>query len=467
MLSTPHLWVYLCREICASQDLLVTRQSAKSTPKVGEKKEMGSLARAIKNSDRLRWKFVEKKSKHMKELFKALAEAEEEWEGPAKTPDGRHAVSSAPQRFDSIMEVLRLMVLSYGSFIEFLVDVVAESNGGADIWAQELLDLFMTEGFEAALAGIVEFLQICRDYVHGSEGHLSKSNLLTAARDMLSMKKRLHHMFVDAGDGVPMCMSAHYTRGYYALLQKQLLYMEDSSNGKIMFTTGVGHVVYHRQKKTFDAEAREAANVMQEIQQVSILFQALNTSDQELGLSIHPFDVKSWAVEGDDGNLEDTLQVFAEVAEVEPKALAEEIMSMRAYVFQEMEAGLDVLEAWKKAACHYRDRVSAMKKALPALVAIFRGTGPLESRFHIGAANAAKSSISDEQLQHRMRLWINGLSVEEFCSKKLVDGKVVYKPGPLCLLAQVLYAKEYGRMQFHAQWGPKQDVSNVELGLNS
>ena len=434
----------------------MTRYSVNSTPKVGERNERGSLARAIKNSERFRWQFVKKKSKHMNELSAALAEAEAEWEGPTKTPDGRHAVSSSPQRFDSHMEVLRLLVLSFGGVIEFLVDVVAESTDGSDLWAQELLDMFVTEGFEAALAGIVEFLQICREYVHRAEGHISQSNLLTVARDKRSLEKKLHHMFYDAGGGVPMCVAARYSRGYYALLQQQLQCMQDSTDGKIMFTTGVGRVAYHRQKKTLDVEARETANVMQEMQKIATVFQQLNTSDQELGLSLHPFDVKSWQAEGADADLVETLRVFAEVAEVKPKSLAEDVMSLRPYVLREVEAGLDVLEAWKKAACHYADRAPALIQSLPAMCAIYRGTGPLESRFHIGAVNAAKSSISDAQLQHRMRLWINGPSVEEFCSKKLVDGKVVYKPGPLCLLAQVLYAKEYGKMQFHAQSDPKQ-----------
>ena len=440
----------------------MTRYSENSMPKVGERRERGSLARAIKNSERFRWQFVEKKSKHMKELLNALAEAEAEWEGPAKTPDGRHAVSSAPQRFDSILEVLRLLLLSFGALLLFVVDVVAEHSDGSQVWAQQLLDLFMEEGFEAALAGGVEFFQICREYVHFAEGHLSQSNLLTVARDKLSLKKKLHHMFYDAGDGVPMCVASQYSRGYYALLQKQLQCMQDS-DGRIMFITGAGHVAYRRQQKTPQCEAHEAATVMQQMQKIAMIFQQMNTSDQELGMSLHPFDVKSWAAEGDDANLEDTLQVFAEAADVKPIALAEDIKSLRAYVLREVEAGLDVLEAWKKAACHYADRALTMKKSLPAMCAIYRGTGPLESRFHIGAVNAAKSSISDGQLQHRMRLCINGPPVEEFCSKKLVDGKVVFKPGPLCLLAQILYAKEYGRMQFHAQGDPKQHVSNVEL----
>ncbi len=418
--------------------------------KSGCPRERGALFRGIKNSDRLREKFAKKCGASLTERIVRLeAELGETWNGPMKTPCGKHAVSSAPQRFDSILEVLCLLSLNFGGTIEFLVDVVAELADGTEEWAQELLDLMQEEGFEALLPAAVEFLQICKKYVHRSEGHLSQSNLITGARDRKALEKALGHMFYeDEENRVPFCVCSRYTRGYYALVQQQLTSMEGPS-GDIMLVTGAGKVPYLRPRKSQEQVAQEAANAMKQMQGIATIYLQLNEADHAVGWSMHPFDVLSWQAEGDDAGLEDTLKDIADIAEVKPKDLAEDVRCLTPFVLREVAAGMDLLEAWKKAADHYADRVKAVPKALFPIICLWRGTGPLESRFHIGKATGAKSGIGDDQLKNRMRIYINGPSVEEFCSKKLVGGKVVYAAGPLCLLAQTLYAKKHGGAKFH------------------
>ena len=434
------------------------RYSSTKQPKKGERKERGALSRALRNSDRMRGKFADKLPESLVSLKAKLAEAEDTWNGPRKTPDGKHAVSSAPQRFDSILEVLRLLSLNLAAVIEFLVEVVAEYGDGSERWAQDLLDLMLEEGFEALLPAVVEFMQICKKYVHRSEGHLSQSNLITAARDRLALQKELKQMFeADGGGVVPLCVSSRYTRGYYALVKQQLFGLRGPGpSGDVMFVTGAGAVPYHRVKKSLGQVAKEAAIAMKQLQCISALYLQLNEADHEVGRSMHPFHVESWAAYGDDARMEATLLVFADIADVKSHDLAEDIKSLRPFVMREVAAGTDLLEAWKKAAAAYADRAKALHKAMYPMICLFRGTGPLESRFHVGKVPGSKSNIGDGQLKNRMRIVVNGPSVEEFCSKKWVAGKVVYTPGPLCLLAQTLYAKEYGRAKFHAKKDPKQ-----------
>jgi len=396
----------------------------------------------------MRVKFAFQLPESLASLKKALAEAEDAWNSPDKTPDGKHALSSALKRFDSILEVLRLLSLNLAAVIEFLVKVVAEYGEGSERWAQDLLDLMLEEGFEALLPAVVEFMQICKKYVHRSEGHLSQSNLLTAARDRLAWQKELKQMFEADGESVPLCVSRRYSRGYYALVQQQLFGMR-GPEGDVRFVTGSGVVPYHLQKKSVGQVAKEAAMAMKQLQCISDLYLRLNEADNEVGSSMHPFDVESWAAEGDDDRLEATLLTLADIAEVESHDLAEDIKSLRPFVMSQVAAGTDLLEAWKKAAAAFADRLKAVPKAMYPLICLLRGTGPLE-------VPGSRSSIGDGQLKNRMRIVVNGPSVEEFCSKKLVAGKVVYTPGPLCLLAQTLYAKKFGRTKFHAKKDPKQ-----------
>ena len=183
---------------------------------------------------------------------------------------------------------------------------------------------------------------------------------------------------------------------------------------------------------------------MKQMQVVADLFIKGNEADHQLGRSIHPFDVVSWTKEGKDEELESTLKLIAEVADVPVKELVQDLLSTRPYMLKEVEAGNDLLESWKKTAHVYRDRLKALPKTLYAVSAIWRGTGALESWLHMGKPQKAKSCLTDEQQTARMRIRINGPSLQVICQKRVVQGKVQYEPGALCLLAQNLYAKVNG-----------------------
>ena len=130
--------------------------------------------------------------------MKDLEEHGEVWHGPAKMPTGKHTLSSAPQRFDSLLEGLRSILLNIRGVIIFLV---AHRSG----WSQTLLNLFMRPEFEAALPALAEFLEIGRQYVHKDEGHdPDKSNLINSWNNFLDMKEDLNKMFRGDEDRPPL-----------------------------------------------------------------------------------------------------------------------------------------------------------------------------------------------------------------------------------------------------------------------
>ena len=278
----------------------------------------GALSRALRNSDKLRSKFGKKAQEKLQAVQNALEQTEEAWMGPKKAPYGKHAVSSAPSRFDSILEALRTIILNFLAVVEFLVELLSEDDSAG--WAKELLDLLLEEETEALLPATAEFLQIGKKYVHYSEGHLSQNNLITAARDEAAMKREFEHMFHPGEDRVPFCVSSQYTRGYYAILQQQIRSAEDDK-GELIIMPGTGRAGYHRRAKNDVQAAREASAAMKQMQVVVELFNKGNEADHMLGRSIHPFDVVSWAKEGKDEDLESTLKLIAEVADVEVKDL--------------------------------------------------------------------------------------------------------------------------------------------------
>jgi hypothetical protein len=186
---------------------------------------------------------------------------------------------------------------------------------------------------------------------------------------------------------------------------------------------------------------------MKGMQQVVKVFLSQNTADQLLGKSMRPFSVETWP-DDQDPLMASTLSAFAEVAEVDAKDLAKDIISLRPFVRRELTSGRGLLACWVRAARAYRDRATAVPKSLYALCALFRGTGSLEGRFQIGKLSGTKNALSDHQLTSRMRIWMNGPPIEQFCTKKIIDGILVYEAGPLCLLAQKIYAERHGTIPF-------------------
>lgn len=78
---------------------------------------------------------------------------------------------------------------------------------------------------------------------------------------------------------------------------------------------------------------------------------------QPMAFSMHPFDVDSWAKNGDDAQLESVLGLVAQVSEQDPKELAEDVRSMSGPVRNRMHdyPGTSLLEAWEAEALTHED----------------------------------------------------------------------------------------------------------------
>lgn len=88
--------------------------------------------------------------------------------------------------------------------------------------------------------------------------------------------------------------------------------------------------------------------------------------------------------------------------------------------------------------------MNAVSEALYAVRAIYRGTGSLESRFHKGRQLNCKKHMSEECMEARMRIYIDGPKLEKFCARKVVKGRPEFTGSSLCKRSQAQYRKRYG-----------------------
>ena len=94
------------------------------------------MSHALKNSDKLRASFAEKVQPQLQEVLKTLEHSEEVWQGPQKARCSKRAVSSAPQRLDSILEARRTIILNYHAAVHFLAELSASPDDESDCFGR-------------------------------------------------------------------------------------------------------------------------------------------------------------------------------------------------------------------------------------------------------------------------------------------------------------------------------------------
>ena len=169
---------------------------------------------------------------------------------------------------------------------------------------------------------------------------------------------------------------------------------------------------------------------------------------QPLAKSVHPLHVRSWERHGADEDMQETLKHFAAFCGQSPQELAEEIRAMSPAVKKRFEEGTS--KSWLKA---WEDEADEREKEHPGgavnestyfVRGFLVGTGSLESRFFKGRQSNQARCMSEESMNHRMRIYMNGPDVEEFCSRKLHGTETTYHAGALCKRSQVLYRNYFG-----------------------
>ena len=235
---------------------------------------MGGLCRALKNRDRHRGNFSGNIEAELKNVQVALQALGEEWTGPQKMLTGKHSVSSVPPCFDSLLTALRSIVLNFRAVIVFLVTLQGP-------WATRLLKKLQNGEAHVLLAALGEYLEIVSTYVHKDEGHqASKSSLLTAAGDFLSLCEDLDSMFTGDEENPPRCTSADYSRGYYQVLKKSL-----ASHGEDFgYRDEDSEPLFCWQQQSPEEEAMDIANAMKKMQHVMVVFKEACKADLEMAL---------------------------------------------------------------------------------------------------------------------------------------------------------------------------------------
>ena len=181
-------------------------------------------------------------------------------------PTGKNSYSCALARFATLEKVFRAMSLNYRAVQKFVAYQNSQVPGE---WAPTLLEKMQGEDAEAELPALAEFFDCAGNYVHKDEGqNASKSNLLEAYADYLSMGEEMECMFGGPSGGHPGCTSAGYTRGYYQIMKKQML----SLGEEFSYREPDGTVLYNRQKKSPAEEALSIARVMKKMQHVVRVF---------------------------------------------------------------------------------------------------------------------------------------------------------------------------------------------------
>ena len=156
-----------------------------------------------------------------------------------------------------------------------------------------------------------------------------------------------------------------------------------------------------------------------------------------------------------------------------PQELAEEIGAMSPAVKKRFEEGTS--KSWLKA---WEDEADEREKEHPGGAAneatyfvrgFFVGTGSLESRFFKGRQPNLARHMSEESMNHRMRIYMNGPDVEVFCSRKLHGMETTYHAGALCKRSQVQYRNCFGAktLQGRERRCMRQVIDGDEAGISN
>ena len=197
-----------CAPIEKLLDGLVTKLSGSNAS------ERGSLARSLKNSYKL-----------LGELQREMNELEPLSEISSKVASGQFSFAS--QRWDTILQMTRLVCIRISPLLSFLCRIAACGDDANARWARETLKLFDVD--QLLLLGLVtEFVQAAEGFVHAwdgkSEGTSPVVRLSHASKLTSLLRGQLMSLFhyKDDKKTVPYVMHPAYEHGYVQLIVKAL-----------------------------------------------------------------------------------------------------------------------------------------------------------------------------------------------------------------------------------------------------
>ena len=274
-------------------------------------------------------------------------------------------------------------------------------------------------------------------------------------RRQREMKAALQHLFMSTVDGkphLPFVVDPTYTSGYIALLKKSM-----PLDCTVTFVAG-GDVRFLKKQASSTQVAEWEAKCLARMQRVVAIFLEAAWGEDFVS-AMGPFDVEAWADqnmdEGRDGaELVKTLQPLADLVKVDAVDLKNELVSVRHHTLRLVRTGVPWASAWKRTMHAYRDRsLKNLTLALYPVYSAILGTGMLESNFqHQQLKGSHRHAGQDQELLfHKIKIRLNGPSLDEFCRVLQGAKGPMYVPGSTCLLAQSMYASLYGTKKFNSE----------------
>ena len=255
------------------------------------KGEPGGLARALKNSPRLKAKFKTEQSAWVESLDETLTKMAN--------------FSFAPQRFGTVSELSSLVIRNLNAIVRFLTELRA-ANDEVGQWAQRLLECICDSRNMLLLALVAELSSVATRFARRFDGvreatqrkpHIARNaGWLLVLEDEI---RRLFHFRNEEGRlQEPLVLSADFDKGFVQILQRawNLLSAEAViANGRLVF--------YKVAAKDRSEVRTWIAECLGNIHNVSKLFLDAvkgKLNNVPAAASLQPFDLDHWRSQSDD-----------------------------------------------------------------------------------------------------------------------------------------------------------------------
>ena len=423
----------------------------------------GSFARAIRNSEKLKYEFGEAVTNGLTELAKELQDL-----GAiafkATRRGGDINMSNALSRFSSWLHIL-VKVCYWGRAIMWFLWDTSLHGSVSSAWAREILDFMLRPSEKRGMANclllamIAEFTAAVRKAItkfDHNKKNTSVNNVATTARKLADMESELKHLFDVEHNGeprLPWCLDAKYTFGFVAIMRQSLRWAHTT-------------IVLHDSKVISFSAAQSntslqslAAEELASILNVKHVFLRLVHAeyDASVGMAFRSFDPSQWT-DVPEHRLAESLEPVARAVHVDLSRLVEQLHQARPLVqrLHEAHPARGLGELWREAmqdCCGRRKQFAKQWHELAQVVylmlSISDETGEVEQDFsqveQFAGGNQSSTNVST--LRSYLKIRLDGPATNEFV--RMQEGKHFlerskYIPSALCLQAQKIYHETYG-----------------------
>ena len=425
-----------------------------------DRSDVGSFARAVRNSERLKADLGSSTAKAVTEVALLFQDTLP----PVAKTAASVMPSSAPQRFDSMLVCLQRFVWNAPGCLRFLCHEAA-AKSATSRWADDMLHFLLHRDGVASpqnlllLALLAEFVEVCSRFVRDQEaGQGSRFHIAKMAANLRDLEQELDDLFEVEKDGrprLPRALSKNYVHGYVRIITESLS-LETSS-----MLVAAGKVAWYNpgDDKTLQRWVLEELGSILNIKR-GFLATLRSEIDHGVALALQPFDTKSWAgIVG--GDLRKTFEPLSVVLQVPLGDLCSQYASACPVALRLQQESDDIGKTWAQVLTGAGKRMcklGALKKAVLFMLAAFPGSGEVENNFSIvqGMSSHRRAGVSVEVLQACAKVAIDGPKTQEFVPLRSHKLEATL----LCTMSQNFYFKMFGGRRYQSDrcevgWGTK------------